>query len=154
MPQRTINPKNILCTFPSCGRAFSNKAGLTNHLRTHRTPLQDPPSLQHRPSPSPAPQEMAPEPGHMEEDPIKHKPPPEQAPEHPNTGPTPKRQEKITYHPYINGKKNLSTILIILINTRTPLRCRWQFSAPRGSSSSLGLPTTGRLLSIHQPRSI
>jgi hypothetical protein len=55
---------------------------------------------------------MSPEPGHIEEDPIEHGPPPEQAPEHPNPGPRPKRQEKINYHPYINGKKKiLPTIL-------------------------------------------
>ena len=47
---------------------------------------------------------MAPEPGHIEEDPIGHEPPPEQAPEHAGAGPTPKRQEKITHHPYLNGK--------------------------------------------------
>jgi hypothetical protein len=47
---------------------------------------------------------MAPEPGHIEEDPIGHKPPPEQAPEHAGAGPTPKHQEKINYHPYLNGK--------------------------------------------------
>ena len=48
---------------------------------------------------------MAPEPGHIKEDPLEHEPPPEQAPEHADAGSTPKRQEKISYHPYINGKK-------------------------------------------------
>ena len=47
---------------------------------------------------------MAPEPGHIEEHPIQHEPPPEQAPEQADPGPTPKRREKINYHPYINGK--------------------------------------------------
>ena len=51
---------------------------------------------------------MAPEPGHIEDDHLEHEPPPEQTPEHADGGPTPKRQEKINYHPYINGK-SLST---------------------------------------------
>lgn len=104
MPQRTINPKNILCTVPSCGRAFSNKAGLTNHLRTHRTPLQDPTLRHHLSSPAPQAPEMAAEPDHTE-DPIEHEPPLEQAPEQADPRPTPKRQEKINFHPHINGKK-------------------------------------------------
>lgn len=43
---------------------------------------------------------MSPEPGHTE-DHIEHEPPPEQA----NPGPPPKRQEKVKFHPYINGKE-------------------------------------------------
>ena len=45
MRQRTLNPRNIICTFPSCGRTFSSKGGLTNHRRTPQTPQRDPPSL-------------------------------------------------------------------------------------------------------------
>ena len=85
-----------MCTFPSCGRAFSNKAGLTNHLRTHRTPLHDP-QLQHHPS-SQTPPERMPELGHIDHL-VEHEPPLEQA----DPGPTSKRPEMIKHHPYING---------------------------------------------------
>jgi hypothetical protein len=47
---------------------------------------------------------MAAEPDHTE-DPIEHEPPLEQAPEQADPRPTPKRQEKINFHPHINGKK-------------------------------------------------
>jgi hypothetical protein len=96
MPLRTINPKNIICTFRSCGRTFSTKAGLTNHLRTHRTPLCDP-QLQRHPS-TPAPPEMTPEPDHIDNF-IEHEPPLEQA----DPGQTQNRPKKIRYHPYLNG---------------------------------------------------
>ena len=60
-------------------------------------PLQHP-NIQHHPSLTP--QEMTPEPDHIEYDPVEHEPPPEQA-----DPSTPKHQEKIKFHPFINGKK-------------------------------------------------
>ena len=98
MPQRTINPRNIICTFPSCGRTFSSKGGLTNHRRTHQTPQRDPPGDPpgelHPPTP---PQDL--EHGlNLDND----RPPSEI--EEPNPNPRKSRElEKVEFHPYING---------------------------------------------------
>ncbi|KAF8801177.1 hypothetical protein BYT27DRAFT_7226944 [Phlegmacium glaucopus] len=91
MPQRTINPRNIICTFPSCSRSFSSKAGLTNHRQTHQTPQRNQP-LQHH-SPTPEPQDL--EPGLVEDLQL---PALAEDPTNP-----PKPRETVEFHPYING---------------------------------------------------
>ncbi|KIM41784.1 hypothetical protein M413DRAFT_27359 [Hebeloma cylindrosporum] len=102
MPQRTINPRNIICPFPSCGRTFSSKGGLTNHRRTHQTPRREPPGQPH--PPTPPSQDL--EPGFdMDDHLVEAVSLPGRAPsvvEEPNTNP-PKAREKVEFHPYING---------------------------------------------------
>ena len=89
MPRNTtIRPQNIACT-AGCGRFFSNHGGLNNHLLTHRVPEARNRSLpQHTEAPH---QEM-----NADNDFNAHEEYEDQ----------PMVEEKIQFHPLINGMFN------------------------------------------------
>jgi hypothetical protein len=90
---RTIRSRSIPCPIAACKRTFSNCAGLSNHLRTHRTPQArlDPAYHNHIDDNDIQVNDFAPHGPHPDED-LEDRP---RLNDH--------SREKTVYHPYING---------------------------------------------------
>jgi hypothetical protein len=118
---RTIKRRNIPCPDKGCTQTFSNRAGLSNHLRTQRVPNQrkENPS-QASPSPEPL----------NDVDPVQ--------PDLPDL----RRREIIEFHPFLNGASvNVDIIFRSPSDKahRSSMRFQRKFSARRSTTIFLGL---------------
>ena len=105
---RTFKERNIPCTI--CGREFTNRAGLTNHLHVHRKP-----SLVKKVNPNQLALQTATPPRSPSVHPFGQ---PDDAGMQalPEDGPWPPPQpricETVTYHPFINGMPVLDLLFL------------------------------------------
>ena len=92
---RSFKVRYIPCPVPSCTRQFTNRGGLKNHIRIHRTPQAN----QNLPAHQPPVND-----GDIVVDDIKEGAP-ALGPEHQDHPPHPEKvtKETVTYHPLING---------------------------------------------------
>ena len=106
---RTFKTRHIPCTFPGCGREFTNRGGLTNHQHIHANPsftrVHQPAARTATPSRSPSPDAFEPAGEAGIHIPAEDGPPP---------FPQPRKREIITYHPFINGIVNLIITLNLI----------------------------------------
>ena len=99
---RSIRPRTIACPVKSCKLFFANRAGLSNHLRTHRKPKRNVPESP--PVVSEASSPRSPSPDNSDFHYSQHsQSPPGSDPEEPRSQ-SGHGKEHIKYHPLLNGK--------------------------------------------------
>jgi Plavaka transposase len=115
---RTIKPRNVPCTFNGCHQLFTNRAGLSNHLRMHHVPnrrKEDSFLANIRTSLSPLPEPLNVDtPFFNEFEPVQ---PPNDLPG------THRQREIVELHPFLNGASVIVDTSVVSLIKLTGLPC-------------------------------